>query len=180
MQHLRRRLRYTWAAAAVLSLVVLPSGGCLWVAAGAAGGGAVALAYCKGKVCAIYNAGFGDVWSATQTALQDLGMPVLKAECENRSGFIESRTADHERVRIYLSAAPADSPVTRVCVRVATFGDHPMSFRILDQVASHLAPAPSPPSATLGPVQPLAPSPTPVQPQTAPPPVLPPEPVRNH
>jgi hypothetical protein len=192
MQHFRRRLRYTWAASVVLGLVVLLNGGCLWVAAGAAGGGAVALAYYKGKVCALYNAGFGDVWSATQTALHELGMPILKAEREDACGFIVSRTADNEQVRIDLntepSRIPADRQVTRVSVRVAVFGDHPASFRVLDQVALHLTPArdspSSPSSAALGPIQPLAPMPSPaapaaLPPQTAPPPLLPPDQIRN-
>ena len=46
-------------------------------------------------------------------------------------GFLESRTADNETVRIYVDALPSKIPaegsLSRVSVRVATFGDKPFS-----------------------------------------------------
>jgi hypothetical protein len=67
--------------------------------------------------------------------------------------------------------------MTRVGVRVATFGDEPFSQRLLEQVGLHLVPA-----APMGPPVPAVPPPlTPAAartpPETAPPPLLPPEPV---
>ncbi len=122
----------------------LASGGCLLVAAGAAGGAAVGYAYCQGKVCELYAASFNDSWAATHAALADLGMPVLSEERKADGGTIESRTADGDKVHIYFkdlpSSIPAEGQVTRVGVRVATFGDRVLSERILYQVGSHLAP----------------------------------------
>ena len=69
------RLVYVFVAATAL----LP-GGCLLVAAGAAGGAAVGYVYCKGKVCDTYAANFDDSWAATHTALAELALPVSKEE----------------------------------------------------------------------------------------------------
>src|SRR5207248_580608 len=138
------RLRLS-AGYALLAGLLLVNSGCLLVAAGAAGGAAAGYAYVQGKLCDSYNAAFSDCWAATHTALTELGMPIESEEHEASTGSIASRTADGERVRIHLKTLaaqiPADGQVTRVCVRVATFGDHPVSNRLLDQIGVHLAPA---------------------------------------
>jgi hypothetical protein len=180
---------YLLVAASTLS-----GSGCLLVAAGAAGGAAAGYAYAKGKVCEVYNSGFNDTWAATHTALTELAMPILREELQGEEGSITSQTADGDRVRIQINALesriPAEGRVTRVCVRVATFGDHPVSSAVLNQVGRHLVPAtaiagtPAPaPAARLGVIQagatnepPLA-APAPSATQTAPPPLLPAEPV---
>ena len=53
---------------------------------------------------------------------------------------MECTAANGDRVRIYLDIidGPAEGPVTRICVRVATFGDYALSERILNQVGAHL------------------------------------------
>src|SRR5260370_22895424 len=87
-------------------------------------------------------------------------MPILREELQGDEGLITTQTADGDRVRIRVNAVdsriPAEGRVTRICVRVATFGDHPVSVAILDQVSTHLAPAtavgsaPAVPAARLG------------------------------
>jgi hypothetical protein len=179
------RLRLGYLA---MALLAVGQGGCLLVAAGVAGGATAAYLYHSGKVCRIYNAAFADAIAATRTALGELGMEVTGEE-QSKAGeaFLESRTADGERVRIYLdlqpSKFPAEGALTRICVRVATFGDHPVSNRILDQVSAHLVPAnmlavPPPvlPAQPTAPPQPTPlPAPRPLDPpaQTAPPPLAP-------
>ena len=181
----RRYLRTTHL---VLFLVALANSGCLLATtAGIAGGAAVGYAYCKGRVCETYNAGTEDTWAATRTALVELGMPIVKEERKGSEGFIESRTADGDRVRVYMepemSRIPAEGQISRVSVRVAVFGDRPVSDRILDQLGAHLAFAPlpgvgtPPPTAALGVIQTGAASAPPNLPyQTGPPPLLQPEP----
>jgi Protein of unknown function (DUF3568) len=196
-------LSYRTVLALLLAAAGLASSGCLIIAAGAAGGAAVTYAYCKGKVCGQYYAALGDCWAATHTALLDLGMPIEKEDRGGSTAFIVTRTADGERVRIYLdslpSQIPAEAEMTRICVRVATFGDYSVSERIMDQIGRHLAPpqtapppalgavpaTPPPPAAgaTLGPVRQAGGSAVPQNPvstgagQTAAPPLLPTEPV---
>ncbi len=186
-------------------LVVLPllaawaavQGGCLWVAAGAAAGGAAGYAYYQGKSCHPFAASFEDTWAAAHTAMGELGMAVLKEERNQGSGVIKSETSDGDRIRIALdsipSRIPAEGMLTRVCIRVGTFGDHPLSERMLYQIGAHLAPTANAPPGSAGvPMPPMAPSAAgqttepPLtgssrlapQPPPAIPPLQPPEPVR--
>jgi hypothetical protein len=186
---------------AVLAILAFVNGGCLWVAAGAAGGAAVGAAYYYGKVFSTFPSSLDDSLAATKTALADLGMPVLEEQRDGGSGFVRSQTSDGDPVRIYLdpeaSKFPADGPLTKVTVRVGAFGDHPVSNRVLDQIGMHLAPAvvasgvtpgavlatgtPSPiakVAATTPPpaITPPPPPPGVFPPTTAPPPELPPDP----
>jgi hypothetical protein len=150
----------------VVAAAAVANSGCLLVAAAGAAGGAAGYAYYKGKICNHYSASFEDTWAAVHTALGELGMPVETEQQEGFNGFIQSSTAAGDRVRIYLNHVnnhfPADGPVTRVCVRVATFGDEAVSQRILYQVGAHLVPAgvpapvTAPAPAPLSPVQPAS------------------------
>jgi hypothetical protein len=169
-------------------LFALASGGCLAVAAGAAGGAAIGYVYCKGKIYDTYNAGFQDTWTATHAALRDLGMPVVSEEIKNGKGTIVSRTANDEKIHLFVdtvdSKIPAEGQMTRVSIRVAVFGDRPVSVRILDQINVHLGPAASAPArvAVPGNPQPIQQTGGFTQPslpkasETAPPPLLPSEP----
>jgi hypothetical protein len=155
----------------VIGLVAIAQAGCLLAAAGAAGGAVAGYMYFQGRVCEAYSASFDDAWRATHVAMGELGMPVNGEERSADAGSIESRTPDGELVRIAVDmmspGAPGVPPVSRVCVRVATFGDHPFSERLLGQVATHL---PASPPAVLG-----APGPVPAAaaaPQSGEPPLL--------
>jgi hypothetical protein len=169
MTRIGRLCRVVHPAYVALALVALGNGGCLIVAAGAAAGGAVGYAYYQGKDKQDYRATLGDTWAAVHTALRELGMSVERQELTGDRGFVLSRTADGDAVKIHLDAVdnpnPADGPLTRVSVRVANFGDHPVGTRILYQIGTHLvptgparlAPLPNltpPPPPALGPVQP--------------------------
>jgi len=194
------KLRWSWSRAACLLLAVAAAGqsGCLLVAAGAAGGAAAGYAYYNGRVCQSFVANFEDAWAATHAALGELGMPVLSEERQTGCGIIKTQTSDGDRIRVAVdvipSRIPAEGSLTRICIRVATFGDHPVSERILCQVGAHLVASPFtlPPAgspALQAPIVPQTPSPTseppltstPAPSQTAPPatpPLLPPEPTR--
>jgi hypothetical protein len=173
----------------IASLAIFTSG-CLLIAAGTAAGCAAGYAYYKGKVCQNFVADFPNTWAATHTALQELGLVIEHEQRTTAGGYIETRTADSDRVRIDVenesSRLPSEGVLTRVGIRVATFGDYPVSDRILYQIAAHLAPQgppvavpPGPPAPALGPAQPAAATAPPLPTQTPPPPALPPEPVRT-
>src|SRR5262249_44570997 len=171
---------------------------CWWVAAGAAADGAAGYAYYKGKTCQSFPAGFEDTWAATRTALSELGMAIVKEERNQDTGTIKTQTSDGDRVRIVLevipSRIPAEGMLTRVCVRVGTFGDHPVSERVLSQIGAHLTtgpivmPPPNPGVTTMPPVAPVPSSKQTTEPPLTSPyatvpsstsnPSLPPEPVR--
>lgn len=139
--------QYGWRHLVYLGVAcaALVNGGCLAVAAGIAGGAALGTAYYYGKIHQTFPSSLDDSLLATKAALADLAMPVLEDTREPARGFLRSTTADGDPVRIYLdpdsSKFLADGPMTRITVRVATFGDHPVSNRVLDQISAHLAPA---------------------------------------
>jgi hypothetical protein len=193
------------AGLAILALVPLLNCGCLAVAAGAAATGVAAagFVYFEGKDSREYPAGLEDTWQATRVALADLGMPIVRAEREENKGSLESRTAENEVVNLGVDTvpgkSPADPPLTRVSVRVALLGDHPVGTRILDQIGYHLVPtaakgqpplAPTPgtgggpPPATTEPPRWSAPAPAPAPPSPPPetraPPLLPGGPPGSH
>jgi hypothetical protein len=143
----------------LLATLALGNSGCLAVAVGtAAAGGAVGYAYYKGNVNQEFNAGFNETWAAAQLALADLGLPLVAAGRSTEvDGFLESRTGEGEAIRVSLETrpgkVPAEGPVTRVHVRVAWFGDRPLSDRLLAQVQTRLmtpAPATAAPATTAG------------------------------
>lgn len=158
---MERRFTPRRAALVLLAGLSVTSGGCLVVAAGAAGGAAVGYAYYKAKVCETYQAQLGDAYAATKAALAELGMPVVAEGHDAGGGFIESRTGTGERVHVDLellpSKIPAEGGQTRIGVRVANFGDRPVSERLLYQVGLRLTPA------NLAAVRPVPPRP-PAQP----------------
>jgi hypothetical protein len=196
MERTWRRRRTIRVAYLVLAALALANGGCLVAAAGAAGGAALGYAYYQGRINQDFNATFEDTWAAAHTALAELGMPVVGEMRESATtGFIDSRDADNNRVRISLesltSPIPAEGVLTRVGVRVGTFGDHPLSERVLSQVGAHLVPRGVAGPPVQGPIQTPLPgtpvgrtTPGPVQtvapagfaPQTAEPPLLSPRP----
>jgi hypothetical protein len=164
----------------------LSSGGCLLVAAGAAGAGAATYVYIKGKVCQDYPASFGDAWAAVQKGLQEEGFPLVSNENDGKSGKITTRTTDGTTITIDLevisSRVPAEGSLTRVCVRVGLLGDQPLSERLLSRIGSHLAPPSTPPATvptTGAPAPAWTPAPGgsgPIRPVAAPGPAETPEP----
>jgi len=138
-----------------VAIVLLSSGGCLWLAAGAVVGGAAGAGYVyyKGKVSRPYNASMNDVWAATHTALTELGMKVESEGRDSLTAEIHTRLADGEKVRIYFdvkdSRIPAEGPLTVIGIRVGRFnGDEAASVRILNQIDLHLL---QPPTAAIKP-----------------------------
>lgn len=169
-----------------VALVALVQAGCLAVAAGVAGGAIAAQAYADGQLSMTVNASTDDTVAAVQTALADLGMPVEQQQREGLgSATITSRTADGEKVKICLkttlSRIPAEGPLTTVSVRVATFGDRPVSGRLLEQINAHLVSpgtiTASTPASVSTSETPAHEAPMPRRLEPIPAPSLPPEPV---
>lgn len=178
-----QRVIVTQVAYILIAAAVLVNSGCLLVAAGACAGGAAGYVYFKGKVCENYVADFGDAWAATHTALHELGMPIEKEDRDGMTGVIHTHTTTGESVLVDLettiSPIPAQGSITRVGVRVATFGNYDISEQLLHQVSGHLVTAPAgvnpqvPPPGAPVPVPPPPPGPS----STAPPPLAPPQPI---
>ena len=157
----------------LLTLAVVVGSGCLAVGAGVAGGAVAGYCYYRGKLAQRYGASFADTLAATRATLPELGLTIVEETREPSCTWLEARTATGERVQVFVEpqSPPLDGTgqLTQVSVRVGTFGDSPLSEKILEQVGRHLRPG--------TPLQPVAaPPPTGSPPQTAPPPLLPAEP----
>jgi hypothetical protein len=150
----------------IVAALSILQGGCLLAIAGAcAGGAATGYFYCKGRIYRDYPAGLPDGRNATHAALNDLRFPLITVEDKDGKSFLVTKTSAGKKVRIYLdclpSPIPAEGLVTRVSIRVATFGDESVSARILDQIAWRLGhaapvvPVPPPGSPPLGPPAPI-------------------------
>jgi hypothetical protein len=114
--------------------------------------------------------------AAARFTLPELGLTVVEEVRDPPGSWLEARTTTGERVQVYIEPqpAPADGTpqLTQVSVRVGTFGDSPLSEKILEQIGRRLRPPP--------PLQPTAAPPAAGVPaQTAPPPLLPAEPARK-
>jgi hypothetical protein len=143
---MRPTVTVRWLPCLIALALLVPNSGCLAAAitAGVAGAGAGGYAYWQGNVVHDYNANLEHTWNATQLALQDLKMPILKADRDNDGGTILSQTGDGDKIKITLepraARIPAEGQWTRVGIRVALFGDTPLSERIIQQIDSHLTP----------------------------------------
>lgn len=169
----------------LLAALSLFQGGCIFVAAGAAGAGAATYFYLRGKLCQEYYASFADSWQAVLTTLQEQGFTVTRQENNGADGTISSKTTDGSAITISLtsqaSRAPAEKNVTRVCIRIGAWGDEPLSARLLTQIGSHLVPTglqpAGVPTATTPTSSPIRPASWSEPRETAPPPELPREPI---
>jgi hypothetical protein len=163
----------------LVGALALANGGCLLVAVGAAGGAAAAgYAYYKGRLYRDYPANLNDSLAAVRTSLLELQFPIVTEESKAGESYVATKAADGSNISIYLevlqSRIPAEGPVTRISVRVATFGDEAVSARILDQISMHLVtptqlahPPQPPPPGSVQPAAALTPRQT-VQPPLAP------------
>lgn len=154
--HAKRRYPIRRVILLAIAGLAISTAGCLGlVAAGAAAGGAAGYMYIKGKVCMEYPAPFTDTWTATHAALKSLGLPALGQENAGTRGTITSRTSDGTNVTVevetQLSRLPAVPNLTRVCVRVGTWGDKPLSEQILTRIHQQFTPAPAGTTASVQP-----------------------------
>ncbi len=162
----------------VFAALTVANSGCLAVAAGAAGaGGAAIYAHYQGKDTNTFDADVNSVGRATEDALYDLAMPVVKETRDNGNSLtIKSTTGTGDNVTIEIepetSKIPSDGARTKVSVRVAMFGDHDVSMRILHRIDYRVGadrsriPAVATPGAANQPVAAAAP-PGPVVPASA-------------
>jgi hypothetical protein len=174
-----------WILYLFIAGLAVTSSGCLLAVAGlCAGGAAAGYCYYKGRIYHDFPAPLPDVRNAIHAALLDLQFPIFTEELKDGKAFFITKTTAGKKVRIYADALsspiPAEKVLTRVSIRVATFGDEGVSSRIFEQITfrlSHLpAAVPAPPDPTLNPpapveqtssVKPFETTPPPIAPQSA-------------
>jgi ABC-type sugar transport system substrate-binding protein len=128
-KHLKRLLFIS-----LLGLSTLLTAGCAAVAVGAAAGGTVA--YVRGDLEVTYDHSLERVFDAARAAMDDLGFATVSDRGDRTGGEIVARTARDRRVQIVLE--PVADQVTKVRIRIGTFGDQDLSMRINEAIRERL------------------------------------------
>ncbi len=122
-----------FAALALAATVALHSG-CIAVAAGAAGAGAVA--YIRGELDASLGNSYESVVSATGRALNQLEFATIGTRKDALSANLTARTARDKKIEIEVTRV--GNELTRVQIRIGVFGDEAMSLTILEKIKANL------------------------------------------
>jgi hypothetical protein len=108
--------------------------GCLLVAVGAAGAGAVA--YVKGDLTATVAHPVDPVTRATERAIDQLQLVKVNESHDQFSAALTARTSDDKKVEIKITQNSDDT--TKINIRVGTFGDESLSRAILEKIKGNL------------------------------------------
>lgn len=130
--NLSLRLRLVACLLGILSIGL--TSGCVVVAAGAAGAGAVA--WVRGELDANLGNSFDDVSRATTRALEQLQLAKISEAKSALDAEFVARTGQDKRIQIRLDRTTDN--LTRVRIRVGTFGDEALSRAILDKIRANL------------------------------------------
>ncbi len=123
-------------ALSLAALLTLGSG-CFLVAVGAAGAaGAGTVAYIRGDLDASVAGTVDGVGKATNQALQQLQFAKINEGKSAIDASITARTGQDRKITIKLDRTGEN--LTRVRIRVDTFGDETLSRLILDKIKSNL------------------------------------------
>ena len=128
-------LRLLRVIAAVLAMAALPwLTGCVVVAAGAVGAGAVA--YVRGELESSLEADLGTAYAAAQRALAKLEFARIEERQSGLDARLVHRTALDKRVEIRLKKVT--DRLTKIEIRVGVVGDQELSLTLLDKIQAEL------------------------------------------
>jgi len=127
-----RRPALIAVSAGALSVLATTSG-CIVVAAGA---GAAGVGYVEGAIDSSFAAGFEPSVRATNQAVGQLGFAKVSEKKDALNDSIVLRTGADKRIEIKVVFVTND--ITKVTVRVGTFGDQSLSLAIIDKIKSNL------------------------------------------
>ena len=109
--------------------------GCVALVLGGAAG-AAGVAYARGDVDRVYPHSMDTVWEATMAALGDLQLRLADYHKDQLTGEITAYTAAGDKVKIKLDSR--NMTMTKLDIRVNTFGDQSMSLAILSKIDQYL------------------------------------------
>lgn len=128
------RLLSSLAIATLLAVSATLQSGCIVVAAGAAGAGAVA--YIRGELQSTLSQSLEATEQAANKALSQLQLIKINESKDAFVAILTARTADDKKVEIKLTKVAAES--TKVQIRVGVFGDETRSLAILEKIKANL------------------------------------------
>lgn len=120
--------------ALALTASVALNSGCIAVAAGAAGAGAVA--YIRGELDATVGNSYEAVVRASGQAIEQLQFATIGTRRDALSAKLTARTAQDKKIEIEVTKIGND--LTRIQIRVGVFGDERVSMTILDKIKANL------------------------------------------
>jgi len=135
LMHNRFQIPLRGAIYALLTALTVMTSGCFLVVAGAAAGGA-GVAYAEGKLTVHFANRYEDVVHASDQAIAQLQFLKVGEEKDALKATLEARTADDKKVTIEVDRV-SDS-LTKVEIRIGTFGDKSVSMAIYDRIKGNL------------------------------------------
>ncbi len=118
----------------VLAAVLPWLTGCVVVAAGAVGAGAVA--YVRGELAASVEADLDSTYAAAQQALEKLEFAKIDQRKSGLDAQLVHRTALDKRVEIKLKKVT--DRLTKIEIRIGIVGDQELSLTLLDKIRAEL------------------------------------------
>src|SRR3954468_12122279 len=122
---------------AVMAIMVMTQSGCLVAAAAGAAGGTVA--YMKGDVEAVVEGNVQQTFDATKAAMDELKMPLLATWASAMEGHVEARVGTDNKATVNINGQ--SEKISKVTIRVGTFGDQGLSQAILEKIKANLSKA---------------------------------------
>ncbi|HTJ78301.1 MAG TPA: DUF3568 family protein [Rariglobus sp.] len=109
--------------------------GCLLVAAGAVAG-AGAVVYVRGELDASLDSGYESVDRAANRALDQLKFTKISESKDSLKAVLVARMSDDTKVEI--KVLKVSEVLTKVEIRIGTFGDQALSMTILEKIKAGL------------------------------------------
>lgn len=124
-------------AAALLALNLLFTSGCFLFAVAAVGAAAAGtVAYVDGKLEASLGNRYEAVVSAANAAIKQLDFAKPEERKDELSDTLVTHSAKGDRIEVVVTKV--GDTLTKVSIRIGTFGDQQMSQSILDKIKSNL------------------------------------------
>ena len=115
-----------------LLLAASCSCGCAALFVGGAGGAL----YYKGALREDLNAPLDEVWEASVSTVEEMGLDITDKTKDGLAGAIVAMRADGKEVRIVLKALQGE--ITRVTMRIGVLGDQETSRLLLEMIKEKL------------------------------------------
>ena len=117
----------------IIGLNFLVSNGCpapFFLMGGAAGAGTVA--YVGGELKTVEEVSLNRAWDATQKAMKDLEFTITSKEKDAFNSQLIAKGAANKTIKIKLNKQ--SDTLTKIRIRVGTFGDESLSLKILESI----------------------------------------------
>jgi hypothetical protein len=126
----------TWILAWASAGLLLTQTGCAVLLVGAAIGlGAGTMAYTKGDLETLEPVSYDAAWTAVEDTAKEMSFTILKQDKKALEGKLVCKSHYGE---VTFALESKGERITRITIRVGTFGDEPVSRRIYEKLKSKL------------------------------------------